>query len=111
MHAAADINDSLQGKVIFKDDTPNASADPNFRVRIVNQAAFASFIVFSPNPLVNLEVFEVDGVALERAIAVKSIEVHPGQRYSARVGQIPLQATDVVLMAAIGERESHTRTS
>jgi FtsP/CotA-like multicopper oxidase with cupredoxin domain len=100
---AADVNDSLEGHVNF-DNRNGGWSTPSMRVRIINQSAFASFFVYATDPSFNLEVIEVDGVSLSSPSPVKSVEIHPGQRYSIRVA--PLDGAgypkDVTLVAVIG---------
>lgn len=57
------------------------------RVRIINMSASSSFYVFADNAEVEMTVIEADGVPFQNTkdAMVKSLQVHPGQRYSVLV--------------------------
>ena len=78
------------------------------RVRIINQSAFATFLIFATDFNLNLNVIEVDGVALKQAEPVKNLEVHPGQRYSLQIDPTESDGNpkDLTLIAAIGKHRT-----
>lgn len=54
------------------------------RIRLINMSASSNFFVFASDPDIDMEVIEVDSIALakqHRAVA-KSVWIQPGQRYS-----------------------------
>jgi hypothetical protein len=62
---------------------PGTETTKAVRIRIINMSAFSSFIIF-PNTQRDMEIIEVDGVALsnQNVQNASSIEIHAGQRYS-----------------------------
>ncbi|KAK7943500.1 uncharacterized protein PG986_012613 [Apiospora aurea] len=67
--------------------TYQAQKSKYMRVRIINMSASSSFYVFADNEAVEMIVIESDGVPLKNTkdAIVKSLQVHPGQRYSVLV--------------------------
>ncbi|KAK8085657.1 hypothetical protein PG997_006928 [Apiospora hydei] len=67
--------------------TYQAQKSKYMRVRIINMSASSSFYVFADNEAVEMIVIETDGVPLKNTkdAIVKSLQIHPGQRYSVLV--------------------------
>ncbi|KAK8117043.1 multicopper oxidase [Apiospora kogelbergensis] len=64
--------------------TYKAKKSNNMRVRIINMSASSSFYVFADNPDIEITVIEADGVPFKNTndAQAKSLQIHPGQRYS-----------------------------
>ncbi|KAK8131327.1 Iron transport multicopper oxidase FET3 [Apiospora sp. TS-2023a] len=76
------VHDDLSGTHTYQ-----AKKSKNMRVRIINMSASSSFYVFADNADVEMTVIEADGVPFQNTgdAKVKSLQVHPGQRYSVLV--------------------------
>lgn len=76
------MHDDLSGTHTYQ-----AKKSKNMRVRIINMSASSSFYVFADNADVEMTVIEADGVPFQNTndARVKSLQVHPGQRYSVLV--------------------------
>jgi iron transport multicopper oxidase len=82
MLSGATVNDIYGQPASF-----SASGTGAVRVRIINMSAYSSFFIYISDQSIDLEVIEVDGVPLQTtgARTAKSLEIHPGQRYSVRI--------------------------
>ncbi|ORY60987.1 multicopper oxidase-domain-containing protein [Pseudomassariella vexata] len=77
------VRDDLSGTTTYN---AKSLGSGKARVRIVNMSAGSQFLVFSNDPDIEMEVIEVDGVPLKKNLSkAKSLELHPGQRYSVLV--------------------------
>ncbi|KAK8015434.1 Cupredoxin [Apiospora arundinis] len=77
-------DDALVHDDLSTTHTYKSKKSKNMRVRIINMSASSSFYVFADNPDVEMAVIEADGVPFKNSggAVAKSIQIHPGQRYS-----------------------------
>ncbi|KAI1848380.1 hypothetical protein JX265_008839 [Neoarthrinium moseri] len=75
------VHDTLSGSCSY--DALSTNGKP-IRVRLINMSASSTFYVFSNDPGIDFVIIEADGTPLKNTgnPVAKSIQLHPGQRYS-----------------------------